>query len=287
MSIDFSHFKHSDRNETFFFFEEQHIEKYNINIVELLPKTRFFKELSDRFSVSYYELYDIVFNKLHLNVRNFFQFSLNGLILIKKKALYKEKWEKGECVKTFYDVYLSANEYSSLHYDNVATYILEEAYPTIFKNSLFKNHVRKYPNNIDIKPYYTIGDVSHNHEYDKLTMEDIVKLITNPNEVNALKEESKFSLYSGIDFFFLKLGSIEVQGIKYDYSLYIPYNAIFNKDWSEIEKQFVTNIIKPNANEKLGKDSNNWFNGKQKDAPYWNMYYEQYIKPLKELFDSL
>ena len=37
----------------------------------------------------------------------------------------------------------------------------------------------------------------------------------------------------------------------------------------------------------MGKDPNNWFNGKQKDAPYWNMYYEQYIKPLKELLDSL
>jgi hypothetical protein len=118
-------------------------------------------------------------------------------------------------------------------------------------------------------------------------MEDIVKLLTNPNEVNALKVVSKFSCSYYSEIIFLKLESIDVQRKKFIYHLYIPRKAILEKDWSLIEDCEVYGIIRPNANEELGKDSNNWFNGKQKDSPYWNIYYEKYIKPLKELFDSL
>ena len=43
-------------------------------------------------------------------------------------------------------------------------------------------------------------------------------------------------------------------------------------------------IIKPNANELLGKDKNNWFEGLQKDSPYFN---HKEVANVKKLFKVL
>ena len=58
--------------------------------------------------------------------------------------------------------------------------------------------------------------------------------------------------------------------------------AIITKDWSLIEEQNIYGIIKPNANAELGRDTNNWFHGKQKDNPYWEVYKKE-IQTLKKL----
>lgn len=286
--IDFNVFKHTDRNDSFFFVEEEDIKKYGLNIMELLPKMPFFINLSKDYGIDFNELYNIVFLKLHIQVRNIFEYRLhNGILLIKKDGVYRTIWEERRQKTIYEDVYIYENSYLSVCYNDIVMTYLKDKFPSIFNNSLFNETIRKYPNDIDIKPYYTISDVSHKHNLDDLTMEDIVKLLTNPNEVNALKVVSKFKCTYYNELIFLKLGSIEVQRKEFGYHLYIPRKALLEKNWNLVEDCEVFSIIRPNANEKLGKDSNNWFNGKQKDAPYWGMYYEKYIKPLKELLDSL
>ena len=286
--IDFNTFRHTDRNDKFFFVEEEDIKKYGLNIMELLPKMPFFINLSNDYGIDFKDLYNIVFLKLHIQVRNVFEYRIyNGISLVKKNGVYRTIWRNNRQETIYEDVYIYESTHLSVYYNNIVMTYLKDKFPSIFNNPLFNETIRKYPNDIDIKPYYTISDVSHHHNLDDLTMEDIVKLLTNPNEVNALKVVSKFNCSYYSELIFLKLGSIEVQGKNFEYHLYIPRKAILEKDWSLVEDCEVYSIIKPNANEKMGKDPNNWFNGKQKYAPYWNMYYEQYIKPLKELLDSL
>jgi hypothetical protein len=75
-----------------------------------------------------------------------------------------------------------------------------------------------------------------------------------------------------------------IHGHKYDISLYIPREAITNDDWSIVENQKMFGIIKPNANELLGKDKNNWFEGLQKDSPYFN---HKEVETIKKRFKVL
>ena len=59
-NIDFNNYKLTNRLEKFFFLEEEHIKKYNIDIRKLIEQMSFFKDISNDFKVSFNELFDIV-----------------------------------------------------------------------------------------------------------------------------------------------------------------------------------------------------------------------------------
>ena len=90
----------------------------------------------------------------------------------------------------------------------------------------------------------------------------------------------------GMMFFYLHLGDCNVQGHTYRISMTIPYKALYDKDFNLVEKHEVFGVIKPNANKKLGNDSNNWYNGEQKNNPHWEIYYKDYIQELKKLISE-
>ena len=110
-NIDFNHYELTNRLEKFFFVEEEHIKKYNIDIRKLIEQMSFFKDISNDFKVSFNELFDIV-NYLHIPIRDLFEFSVyktNSLMLIKKDGVYREKkkWSFGNqyIEKEYHDVY--------------------------------------------------------------------------------------------------------------------------------------------------------------------------------------
>ena len=95
--------------------------------------------------------------------------------------------------------------------------------------------------------------------------------------------KSKFQFYGfGDSVFYLSLGEVEVHNHKYPISLVIPYTTLVEKNWEALEEYMIHGIIKPNANAELGRDTNNWFHGKQKDNPYWEVYKKE-IQTLKKL----
>lgn len=288
--VDFSSYKHTDSKETFFFFKDEDIEKYDINIIDLMPKIRFFDKISKKFNVSFEKLYDVTFNVLHINLKNFLTYSTiqyNSLKLIKENGLYTEKYDKyaKRTVRTYHNVYLYECSYSSTEFYIIAMGILKEQFPHIFNNDLFNDKKRKYPKNLNIKPYNRLIEFDF-FEYRDLTFGDIANLLNNPNEINKIELVSRFSLFNDSEYIYLYLGDIKLYNKKYKYHLSIPLKSLYEKDFSLVENCDVYSIILPTANEHLGKDKNNWFDGKQKDAPYWDIYYEQYIKPLKELIEK-
>ena len=72
------------------------------------------------------------------------------------------------------------------------------------------------------------------------------------------------------------------KGREYEISLYIPRNAIVNNDWSLVENQRMFSIIKPNA--ETITDEKIWFEGLQKDSPYFN---HKEVETIKKKFKVL
>ena len=288
-NIDFNHYKLTNRLEKFFFVEEEHIKKYNIDIRKLIEQMSFFKNISNDFKVSFNELFDII-NYLNFPIRDMFEFSVyktNSLMLIKKDGVYREKkkWSFGNqyAEKEYHDVYLRQNEYIHLWYNRVVMVFVEDKYSHIFSHKLFNEVVRKYPKNLEIKPYLKIKDITYSNDYSELTLNDIAELIHNPKEKDKKILKSKFHFYGyGDSVFYLSLGEVEVHNHKYPISLVIPYTTLVEKNWEALEEYMIHGIIKPNANAELGRDTNNWFHGKQKDNPYWEVYKKE-IQTLKKL----
>jgi hypothetical protein len=117
-----------------------------------------------------------------------------------------------------------------------------------------------------------------------LTALDIVKLLDNPKYSAETVKRLKYKIYSDGDTIYYPITSLMIHGHKYDISLYVPREAIVKDDWSLVEKQKMSGIIKPNANELLGKDKNNWFEGLQKDSPYFN---HKEVETIKKRFKVL
>lgn len=288
-NIDFNHYKLTNKLDKFFFVEEKHIKDYKIDIRKLIEQMSFFKDISNDFKVSFNELFDII-NYLNFPIRDLFEFSVfktNSLMLIKKDGVYREKkkWSFGNqyIEKEYYDVYLRQNEYIHLWYNRVVMEFVEDKYSHIFSHKLFNEVVRKYPKDLEIKPNLKIKDITYNDKYSELTLNDIAELIHNPKEKDKKILKSKFQFYGyGDSVFYLSLGEVEVHNHKYPISLVIPYTTLVEKNWEALEEYMIHGVIKPNANFELGKDSNNWFHGKQKDNPYWEVYKKE-IQTLKKL----
>lgn len=292
--INFDKIKHINYDDSFYFVTDSHIEKYNLNVRELIEKCNFFNELANKFHVTFDKLYSLTIY-LQIPIRDLFSFSIyesNSLCLIASNVLYEDKRVKegyfDRIKKVYYNVYLTQNEYITLKFSDFAFLILKEQFPKIFDNPLFKHTEKRFDKeipNFGLKTKLKISDISH--EYGNLTINDIVNIVKNYEYVNENIEVSNFAFYyHGNDVFYLHLGDCNVQGHTYRISMAIPYKALYDKDFNLVEKHEVFGVIKPNANKKLGKDSNNWYNGEQKNNPHWEIYYKDYIQELKKLISE-
>lgn len=268
------------------FFDSYNIAKrWNVNLIEeknLLPSV---VKLANDWGVEYEKI--IAFIKANKLVKDCFMYSLYGgehSRMVAEKGVYSEKrkWSYGTCtiIKTYHNVYIKENTYIHLMFPKIIEHIITTYYP---KFAIYED-VPRFDKQIKIKPNTSITEIKREYtEYD-LTALDIVKLLNNPNYSTETVKKLKYKIYSDGNIIFYPITSLMIHGHKYDISLYIPREAIINDDWSIVENQKMFSIIKPNANELLGRDKNNWFEGLQKDSPYFN---HKEVETIKKRFKVL
>ena len=265
------------------FFNSYNIAKrWKVNFIKeknLLPSV---VKLANDWGVEYEKI--IAFIKSNNLVKDCFMYSLYGgehSRMVAENGVYSEKreWSNGCCYinKTYHNVYIKENTYIHLMFSKIIEHIITTYYP---KFAIYED-VPRFDKQIKIKPQTSITEIEREYRDCKLTALDIVKLLDNPKYSVETVKKLKYNIYSDGNIIYYPITSFMIHGHKYDISLYIPKDAIINDDWSIVENQRIFSVIKPNANELLGKDKNNWFEGLQKDSPYFN---HKEVAKVKKLF---
>ena len=182
--------------------------------------------------------------------------------LVFGRGLYKEVWERDSCKKVYYDVYVKEHTYIGLTFKKIITHIIKTYYPKFY---LFD--YEDFPVQVDT----TISDIPS--EYQMYTFKELCGMM------DKRMEKIRYNIYTSADIIFLPVKSVIFNGYSYSISLYIPVQAIVENDFSLIEDCHIHGIIKPNA--VVGRNEGNFFEGKQKDFPYWD---EPVIQDFKKLF---
>lgn len=268
------------------FFDGYNIAKrWNVNLIEeknLLPSL---VKLANDWGVEYENI--IAFIKANNLVKDCFMYSLYGgehARMVAENGVYSEKrkWSYGSytITKTYHNVYIRENSYTHLIFPKIIEHIITTYYP---KFAIYED-VPRFDKQIKIEPNTSLTEIKREYgEYD-LTALDIVKLLNNPNYSTETIKKLKYEIYGDGDIIYYPITSLMIHGRKYNISLYIPRKAIIDDDWSIVENQQMFSIIKPNANELLGRDKNNWFKGLQKDSPYFN---HKEVETIKKKFKVL
>lgn len=274
--IDYKKFKFATK-ETFYS-TTNIVNKHHIDIIKeknLLPSL---VKLCDNWKVLYDDIATyIIKNHLTKDLFDYTSYPNSHSKLVCENGLYTitRKWGCGGYneYKTYFNVYVIENPYIHLIFPKLIDYIIKTYYPYfVLTKKVMKN-------NIEIKPYETISELSLRSECRDLTINDLVDIA---NKKVKYVDELVYNIYSDGDFIYYPLENIIIHGHTYNRSISIPREAIINKNWNLVENQYVSSIIKDGANELLGRDKNNWFSGYQKDSPYWK---EKNIRALRRLFE--
>lgn len=265
-------FKHVNRKDGFYI--ANNIEKYGLSLDNAFQVLSTFEEIAKTFNVTIEKVVQIV-KDMRIDNRHLFEYSTykgNNNILIGEKLVYTEKQvrinNRYKCETMYYDVYLKEHTYISCYLVNIISRLFQELFPEISENNVFSTLCRRFPEELKgkINAYTNVRDLP---SFD-LSCQDIADLINKPEVIDEMVSKSLIHFYDAKSFFYLSLPKITLYGKEYEQSLQIPYEALMTKNWSLVENVKVFSIIKYDANEKLGADANNWFEGLQKDAPFFN-----------------
>lgn len=182
--------------------------------------------------------------------------------LVFEKGLYKEVWERDSYKKVYYDVYVKEHTYIGLTFKKIITHIIKTYYPKFY---LFD--YEDFPVQEDMP----IGKIPR--EYQDYTLKKLYGML------NKRIEKIRYNIYTSADIISLPVKSVMFNNHKFSISLCIPSQAITDNDFSLIEDFYVHSIIKTDA--VVGRTEGNFFEGKQKDFPYWD---EPVIQDFKKLF---
>ena len=263
-------------NESYIFVED--VIKYGINFKEMLSSTNLFKSIQTNFHINI-DTFIAVIESLGIEQRELFDFCTHkgvNNILVAENGVYNEKYDEiaKRFIKTYFSVYLCEHPYSSTLYSRIAEKLMIMYFAQLFNYPTFNIEI-PLPK-LELNYNKPMRDILFG--YSNLTYQDFRDI----QKGKTTKNKSKFHLYN--DFIVLDLETINVHNKTYNYALIIPYDVLHTKDWSLVENFKVHSIIKRNANDKLGRDKSNWFEGKQIDSPYWD---NPIIDELKELIKSL
>lgn len=228
-----------------------------------------FKTFMDAFKCTADEIISIV-DKLGITDKSLFEYqTYKTPFLISSNDIYTVKYEwicgYRKEKKTFYDVYVSANTYVSLALNNIARELMFTRFPYFMEppfvevKKRFKDNIKNLPKNTNTK----LKDIEHDIIFDNdLSIKDLINLYLDDGYKDSSTTKSLISIYSDGNMFFLKVGKRE-----HEHSLYIPTKAFLEKDWEAIENVDVRGVCLYDDNGELIKGK--WFEGKQKDAPYF------------------
>lgn len=246
------------------------LNELGLDIKTMLKHYECFNDFCERFRITIDELVDYI-KRCSIVDKSLFEFSVNSNsdknFLFLKKAVYVEKHSvvNGQCVKkTFnYNVYIVPNVYVSLSLNKIAKEVVFDKFP-FMKNDIFckierrfDENIHKLPDDINVKISDIDVLVKHNNN---LTIADLINIYHDKSYMDSLVKKSLFSVYHGGEIY-LDLGHIS-------HSLHMNVDDFFNKDWESIEKHLVGSIILYNNNG--DRIPFRWFDGEQKDAPYFN-----------------
>ena len=263
-------------HESFISFRKKEIEKYEINLYECQDILPTLVSFAKQWNVKFKDIIDIVVSlDLYDKLFMWSPYGCGGRLIHKNGRV----WYENKCVNCiltkvphYEDMFVREDTYMHLILSKVGEVIISRFYPH------FDIRVNKDICVINKNTY--VADIAPKIN-SKMTIGELADLLKNPNP-KIVESQTRYNIYGGLyDTIYLPLRTILVQGREYKYSLYIPIQAIINKDWSLIENCNVCSIIKPNANELLGGDHDNWFSGLQKDAPYFN---DELVNEYKKLF---
>lgn len=220
-------------------------------------------ELCELWKVPYDEIID--FAEREGIVSDFLEYSTckcKSSELVFERGMYKEIIEDGYIRKVYYDVYVKQRTHIGLTFKKIITHIIKTYYPKFY---LFD--YESFPVQVDT----IVKDIPS--EYQGYTMKELLELM------DGHIEKIRYKIYTSVDIIFLPVKTIFFNNHSYPISLYIPVKAIVENDFSVIEDCYVRSIIKPDA--VVGREEGNFFEGNQKDFPYWN---EPVIQDFKKLF---
>lgn len=242
-----------------------------------------FKTFMDAFKCTADEIISIV-DKLGITDKSLFEYQTYPTpFLAGNSVIYTSKYElvRGyrKEVKTFYDVYISSNTYVSLALNDIARELMFTRFP-YFNEAPFVEDEKRFKDNINNLPKNTntkLSDIEHGIIFDNnLTIKDLINLYLDDGYKNSTIVKSLLHIYSDGNMFFLQVSKRE-----HEHSLQIPAKAFYEKDWEAIENVDVRGVCLYDDNGELIKGK--WFEGKQKDAPYFKYpLVEEFKKKMME-----
>jgi hypothetical protein len=226
-----------------------------------------YTHFAERFHTTIDEMCEII-DELGITDNSLFDYTnLITPFKVAKDYLYIRKYnaQTGCWNYTYYDIYLTYNQFWQLALNRVAHELITRRFPWLLsapyvkKVKRYKDSIKKLPKSLKTR----ISDIDSwaIHE-NNLTIEDIINIYTRDGYVDNYIEESLLSIYENGDIF------LNIDENKAGHYLYMSAYALLNKDWTAIEEKYVYSICL------YDKDGNlipkQWYNGKQKDAPYFN-----------------
>lgn len=255
----------------------------HIPLLDLMRKTPYFQKISKQFGVSISYLCKLVtkLNIPHRNMYSYYHSSIqcHYLHLVEENTFVViTKYNNGSIKeKDYRNTYIGESNYIQLVTSTILPYIMDVKYRGLFNNLLFIKEVPRFDFDISsIKPNINVDDLPIEIQ-SKLTCQDIADIISN-KKLRTTKIISKVKHYANSDSFYIELKPTHVLGRTYDHSLVIPYEFLKTHDWSLVENKMVYGVVKHDA--KLGNGNKNFYDGQQKNAPY----YDEEVEEIKKIF---
>lgn len=272
----------------YFFSSAEHVHIYPVKCEEtpytrrqLLSEMSIFRDFMEQFNCSLDELCEIL-DIYGITDKSLFDYTIFGKdYLIGKDYLYTIKYEMVHGYmkqkKTYYDLYMCHNTYACLALNTVARELVKRRFPFLTLppftkvEKRFKESIKNIPNTLKAK----VRDIDAFTLFDNdLTIGELIKLYTEENYADSVVETPLYSVYSDSCSIY-----ITIDESKGGWTLSLKISDLLNKDWKAIEERHVSSICL--YDEKGEQIKGKWFEGNQKDAPYFN---NPLVKELKRFF---
>ena len=259
-------FKAADHNESskYYFVD---LDKHGLPRKELLNK--FFSEFMNTFITNADEVEEIIKLK-GITDRHLFEYTtFDTGYLVKEDAIYTVKYEYVHGTRketlTYFNVYVGKNSYADLALNTIAEAIVMRRFPTLFAAPFvtierrFKESIHDMPKSINAK----ISDIDHMVLFDNdLRIKDILDIYRDFSCMDEMAYKPLVDVYASGDMY------LTLDNKKASYSINFTFNDLFNGAWGSIEEHYMFSICYYDEDGNLIPKK--WFNGKQKDAPYFN-----------------
>lgn len=237
---------------------------------ELIENLSRFKKFRDDFKCSTDEILELI-DDLCILDKHLFEYAITkndfkvgeNLIYITKQVREGYNYTTKDI---YYDVYITSSMYVGLELNKIAERLILKRFPFFLRppfvkeEKRFKDSIKDFPTN----PSTLINDLNHYMVLENdLTLNDIVKLCADKDYANSSIIKTRLSVYADSpNSIYLKVDDDK------DYSLYLTVDSLINSDWNAIKNTEVNNLLLYDDKGKLIKGK--WFNGLQKDAPYFD-----------------